>query len=293
MSPGELLADRLTAQFLENGNFMSAPGMKALPAMGVAPALAGREESEFGAAFAESGFAGLAVLAVGHEEGGPRERVHVYVAKGSRKAVTMTAEDEEVEIVVNRIGKLAIRPEQAITTTHRGNLYMRGKRVACGSSCAPSGENYSGTLGALVRKQSSRAIYVLSNNHVLAACNHTPVGMPILAPSNADGRAKGRAPGEIARLAEICELRSGAPDLVNPCEEDAAIAKVEDPDLVSSWQGDDTNGYDTPSSVAPLASDLRVKKVGRTTGLTTGVVESRIGRLIFIPYKTKSFSAGW
>jgi hypothetical protein len=40
-----------------------------------------------------------------------------------------------------------------------------------------------------------------------------------------------------------------------------------------------------------LASGLRVKKFGRTTGLTFGVVESRIARLVFVPYKTKNFSA--
>jgi hypothetical protein len=36
---------------------------------------------------------------------------------------------------------------------------------------------------------------------------------------------------------------------------------------------------------------MRVKKTGRTTGLTTGTVEARIGTLMNLPYKTKHFSA--
>jgi hypothetical protein len=133
-------------------------------------------------------------------------------------------------------------------------------------------------------------MYILSNNHVLAACNHTPVGMPILAPSNMDASPGVRAPGEIARHAEICELRSGVPALVDPLKADLALAGVPDPDAVSSWQGDDVDGYDTPRHVVTPRSGLSVKKFGRTTGLTTGRVESEV-TLSPVPYKSRFFTA--
>ena len=291
MSPGERLAQDLTARFLKAGSFTSAPPLKSLPGW-AAPALAKREELELEAAFVEGGFAGLSVQAVGHEEGGKEERVHIYVAKGSRRAIReLLTDGETVPVEVNRIGKLVVRPEQAATATNRGNLYIHETRIACGSSCAPSGESYSGTFGALVRKKGERNLDALSNNHVFAACNHTPVGMPILSPSNADGGPNIRAPGEIARHHEISELRSGEPTLVNPCEEDVAIARVPNADLVSSWQGSEDTGYDTPAKETVPASGLRVKKFGRTTGLTIGTVESHISSLMSLPYKMKHFAA--
>src|SRR6185295_14513467 len=97
--------------------------------------------------------------------------------------------------------------------------------------------------------------------------NHVPVGMPILSPSTIDARAGLRAPGEISRHSEICELRSGEPLLVPPGRDDLAIGRVVDPGRVTSWQGSTGNGYDTPANTTPLQTGQRVKKFGRTTGL--------------------------
>jgi hypothetical protein len=291
---GERLAALLTAQFLEGGNFTAGMAIHGVDASGLLPAATGqgREVLEFRAAFSVQGYGGLSVQAVGHEEGSGEERVHIYVAKGSRKAVAeINVNSSAVAVEINRVGKLIVRPDQASSATHRGNLYLRRNRVACGSSCAPSAETYAGTFGALIRKSSGEKLYVLSNNHVLAACNHTPVGMPILAPSSMDAGPNIRAPGEIARHSEICELRSGVPALVDPGREDAAIAAVGNLQAVSSWQGDSTHGYDTPTHIVAPTSGQRVKKFGRTTGLTLGTVEARVGSLMPLPYKTRQFSA--
>ena len=211
------------------------------------------------------------------------------MTKGQHKAEHEV--NENVEVVVNRIGRVTVRPDQAASTTRNGNVFNRSPhQIACGSSCAPSTEKYAGTLGALVRKAGSDQLYVLSNNHVLAAGNHTPVGMPILSPSTIDSRPGRRAPTEICRHSEICELRSGEPALVPPAREDIAIAMVPSPGKVSSWQGDNTSGYDTLTIIVAPKSGSRVKKFGRTTGLTLGIVESRL--LPFpIPYKCRHFSA--
>jgi len=146
-----------------------------------------------------------------------------------------------------------------------------------------------GTIGALIER--GGALYVLSNNHVLAAGNQVPVGMPILAPSSIDSGPGRRAPLEIARHSEICELRSGDPTLVVVGREDVALARVTDPTLVSSWQGDDAEGFDSPSTIASPVAGMRVKKVGRTTGLTQGTVESLVNNPFVIPYVLRLFRA--
>lgn len=283
------VAQRLAARLLEAGNFVFAAPMSRSALTDVLPAAGhpGAMERRFD----ELGFAGLAVQSVGYEDGVDEPKVHVYVTKGPRKReAEIPSADRGVIVQINRIGKVVVRPEAASGATHRGNLYQRNGRIACGSSCAPSTEPYAGTLGALVRKKGNPTIYALSNNHVLAAANHVPVGMPILAPATMDARPGLIAPAEICRHEEICELRSGAPALVQPQREDLAIGRVHDPAKVTSWQGDDADGYDTPRGVEAPASGMRVKKFGRTTGLTLGTIESR--SLPFaLPYNCRYFSA--
>ena len=284
----------LTKRFLQAGNYVLA-GTQGHGPHGARPAAA--EAPEF-PEYEEYGFSGLAVQSVGVEEGKDVDdpRVHVYVTKGSRIPERKIDDDgKTVRVVVNRIGQVVVKPEAASVTTHGGNVYLRGERVACGSYCAPSAEQYAGTLGALVRKagqdeeHDNGQLFLLSNNHVLAAGNHTPVGMPILSPANRDARPGARAPGEVGRHAEICELRSGDPDLVPPACDDIAIATAVNPTGLSSWQGDD-QGYDTPGDHMPPESGVNVKKFGRTTGLTRGVVEARLTPFP-MPYKCSNFSA--
>jgi len=280
----------LAERFLQSGNFVLAGGQGRGP-YGALPAAAGAHEI---AEYDEHGFAGLAVQSVGVEEGVEDPKVHIYVTKGSRRAERqIEVDDEDVVVVINRIGRVVIKPETAAAVTHAGNVFVRGVRVACGSSCAPSTESYAGTLGALVRKPGAGdgRVFLLSNNHVLAAGNHVPVGMPILSPANMDARPGVRAPGEIGRHSEICELRSGDPALVPAACDDVAIAAVVDPATVSSWQGSDAEGYDTPTAQAALQSNLKVKKIGRTTGLTTGELEAHIIAPFALPYKCRNFNA--
>jgi hypothetical protein len=115
--------------------------------------------------------------------------------------------------------------------------------------------------------------------------------MPILSPSTADARPGRRAPGEICRYERMVELRSGDPSLVTPSRVDAAIASVPNPQLVSSWQGDDNEGFDTPAITATPSAGLKVKKVGRTTGLTHGTIESFVPTPWILPYRVPKFNA--
>lgn len=285
------LAKQLAAFFLQNGNFVSAGGAMSLQ---VIPAT-----TQVSIEMDAPGFAGLAVQSVGYtvterdaSELDPQDRpgVHVYVSRGSKKYLwEISRPINGVPCTVHNVGKLYVKPHQASVTTHHGNFYERGGCVACGSSCAPTGRSYTGTFGALV-KDDSDTLFCLSNNHVFGDCNHTPVGQPILAPSSMDGRPGMPAPREICRHSKIVEFQSGAPALVKPCREDIAIAEVPDSDLVSSWQGDDTDGYDTPTDVADPETGMAVKKFGRTTGLTHGIMQSN-QQILSMPYVSEFFDA--
>jgi hypothetical protein len=85
------------------------------------------------------------------------------------------------------------------------------------------------------------------------------------------------------------ELRSGDPHFVEPGGIDLALARVSNPNAVSSWQGNENEGFDTPTAISEPFSLQRVKKFGRTTGLTLGVVEAKIATPTPITYNAKNF----
>ena len=132
-------------------------------------------------------------------------------------------------------------------------------------------------------------LYLLSNNHVLAGCNHVPRNQPVLAPSNMDGRPDAPAPQEVGRHHAIGALRSGDPQFVQPCDADVALARASDAGAISSWQGDLQDGYDTPANFSEPLSLMRVKKFGRTTGLTHGEIEARVNTPMPVSYQSKHF----
>lgn len=279
-------AEQLAAEFLKNGSFEAVGSpLDSRTVATIWPASA-----EAGMNIAEYGLAGLSVQAVGHASGADEDAVYVYVTRGSKAALArLSGERDNVNIRVVNLGKLVNRPEAVAAAGAKGHAYERDSRIACGSSCAPAGESYSGTFGALVT--SDGALMALSNNHVFAACNHVAVGQPILAPSAADASPDMPAPRQLCRHSKIAELRSGTPVLVPPMRLDAAVAVVPDDSVVSSWQGDECDGYDTPTHVVDPVPGLGVKKFGRTSGLTHGVVEAHISTLMWLPYKNRHFSS--
>lgn len=287
MMIAEDLSKALASKFLEAGNYeaMGTPFGSGMGGCTAAAACSGFDDY-----FAqEEGFAGLAVQSVGYTKGADSEEVIIYVTKGSKRALSSVPKNVEgISIAAHVMGRLKAGPTPAMSTTSNSQLYEKNGRIACGSSCAPSREQYAGTLGAFITLGGK--IHALSNNHVFSACNHTPVGMPILAPATMDARPNRRAPSQFCIFDNMIELRSGIPSLVKPMLIDAATAEVNDPTIISSWQGDDT-GFDTPNTVIPPRSGMRVKKFGRTTGYTEGIIEAFIPTPWVLPYKSKRFSA--
>jgi hypothetical protein len=113
--------------------------------------------------------------------------------------------------------------------------------------------------------------------------------MPILAPAPDDARPDAELPTSIARLHEAIALQTGSLGIAGACEEDVALGEILDPGRVSSWQGNEANGHDTPSAIVDPKPGLRVKKFGRTTGLTHGVVDSLVADPYPVHCQAKKF----
>ena len=154
-----------------------------------------------------------------------------------------------------------------------------------------------GTLGCLVRKGVDT--FILSNNHVLANSNDAAIGDPILQPGPHDGGTI--ANDQIARLEAFVPISFVLPEPPSECGfataviaalnagcqligsqtryrivsiqqtanlVDAAIARPLAPGDVK----DEILGIGPIQGTVPGVLGMRVKKSGRTTGLTTGEI---------------------
>ncbi len=120
-----------------------------------------------------------------------------------------------------------------------------------------------GTFGALVRRRSDPQLYLLSCAHVLAPLGLGQRGDSILQPAAPDG---GSSTDPIARLEDWTRLRRSGK---YPNRSDAAIARVLDASRVRAKLMQ--LGL-VPDEIGDVQEDDEIRKVGRTTGLTTGIV---------------------
>lgn len=151
-----------------------------------------------------------------------------------------------------------------------------------------------GTLGCLVEKDGEQ--YILSNNHVLAQSNDADIGDTILQPGSYDGGTN--SSDRIAKLSDFVKLHfTGIPSecsiskmftvLVNGILSvmgsktniqsvkqaetnivDAAIAKP----LKNEYVTNEIKGFGKIVGIKPAVLGMKIKKSGRTTGLTTGEI---------------------
>lgn len=163
---------------------------------------------------------------------------------------------------------------------------LKGRAVCCGSSIHPVNCLGAGTFGALVRGQGD-TIYGLTNNHVSGACNLAAPGLPILCPGPIDATEDALSPFTIGRHSRLLPISEGIPENINTSDNcDAAIFEIEDAELVSSMQGD---RFDTPSSAIMPFGGMRVEKVGRTTGFTSGRVVGYAASPMGVGYSVKEY----
>jgi len=129
---------------------------------------------------------------------------------------------------------------------------------------------FSGTLGSMVEDAESNQ-YILSNNHVLADQNQAKPGQLILQPGLADLGCFQSPNDAVATFSHAVKLKFGG----GKNTVDAAIAQVEpgqvDPEIMFIGP--------ISSTVATPVPGLPVQKMGRTTCLTTGVIQGFFGHL--------------
>ena len=157
-----------------------------------------------------------------------------------------------------------------------GQARDRHRPLVCGVSVGHR-DITAGTLGCFVTIDAGVAI--LSNNHVLADENRAEIGDPIIQPAQYDD---GGAPDDVvAHLAEYVPLQATGINRV-----DAAVATLTDPRSASCAELLGV-GAISDQFVAPQdALGLQVVKVGRTTGITTGVVTAFNVSKVVVEYDT-------
>ncbi|MCD3292233.1 serine protease, partial [Clostridium botulinum C/D] len=143
------------------------------------------------------------------------------------------------------------------------SLTQRIRPVICGYSIGPI--NFlGGTLGCLVTDGFSR--FMLSNNHVLANFNSFPINTPILQPSSNDG---GKAPADVvANLTKFVPLNRVTAFRKPTNYVDAAIARLTNKSIASPAIA----LVGPPKGTSPPQLNHHVKKVGKTSELTTGTI---------------------
>jgi hypothetical protein len=120
-----------------------------------------------------------------------------------------------------------------------------------------------GTLGAFVEKD--KQLLILSNSHVLANSGKAKIGDAIIYPGKHDGGTK--AKDAVAKLVEFVQFQTGG-DFVNKV--DCALAEPLESRLEDIKKG--IKGLGLPKGIIKPKRGMKVTKVGRTTGRTTGEV---------------------
>lgn len=177
-------------------------------------------------------------------------------------------------------------PLRAVAVNRRGIVRPARPGVSIGHYLSTAG-----TLGCLVQRGGET--YILSNNHVLAELNRAELGDPIHQPGPVDGGTGShqiaeladyvplRRPGEVVEpepegcLTSLARVFGGDPDpapvssgVAPPNQVDAALARPLDPSLLHPAILE----IGVPSGVSDPLLGMRVRKSGRTTGLTENTV---------------------
>ncbi len=197
---------------------------------------------------------GVAGTATGLSAAG-KPVVKVLLEREGVSGIPSTVDGVPVEMMIT--GKIYA---QALTKRYRP--------VPIGVSVGNNNECAAGTIGCMVEKGGQH--YILSNNHVLARQNAASIGEDIVQPGRYDGKPKcanNLATDKVADLSEFVPIvfSTSANNHV-----DAAIAQLSTPDFTCATLPA-YYGFPGTTNVAATVG-LAVKKVGRTSSLSTGSV---------------------
>jgi hypothetical protein len=156
----------------------------------------------------------------------------------------------------------------------------------CGSSISVGNSREAGTLGCLVRNGGGE-IFGLTNNHVSGACSYAPTGLPVIAPGVLDVSASNPHPFTLGTHSHQLPMLVGDPSSIDHAlNSDAALFRITALDRISSMQ---RNHHDTPTSVLDMTPGMKVKKVGRSTDLTSGFVYGELIGAASISYAAAQY----
>jgi len=165
------------------------------------------------------------------------------------------------------------------------------RRIACGSSIGIGNQRNAGTLTALARKlDEPEALYGIGCNHVLGGCSTGLPGMPVVVPGIQDVTSETESLMVIGRHVAVAPMVPGLPGVVATAENaDLAFFLIEQPEWVSSMQGEGEEAYETPMEIREPELDLEVKKWGRSSGLTRGRITAIVEESMPIDYQVVSY----
>lgn len=184
-------------------------------------------------------------------------------AGADRKPVLLIlTKKENVRGIPASLEGVSTRTENVGDVRAMGFTGQYGPPIPCGVSVGNDKECAAGTIGCRVTKNG--VYYALSNNHVFARENMAAIGEFIDQPGRYDVVPQCGTGRKIATLSEFKKIvmTSRAKNVI-----DAAIAAY----TVSSTSAMVNNLYTPAAPVSPSVG-LAVKKVGRTSGLTTGTI---------------------
>jgi hypothetical protein len=196
------------------------------------------------------------------------QRLAVVVLTRKRAAMGLIPEELDgtpvVELVTGDI--VAMPSAKRLQAVNPAGLFPRP--VPIGVSTGNEGECSAGTISARV-KDSSGHVYALSNNHVYALENGADIDSRVLQPGLYDTGCRLNTSNVIGTLSNFVQI-SFAGGTTNTV--DAAIAASS---IALLGNATPSNGYGMPNRITATASiGKAVQKYGRTTALTTGVIQA-------------------
>lgn len=208
---------------------------------------------------------------------------HNKVSKGDEKVLPFAFGEYKVDYMQGGIAQVKGNPpspQQPQPFTHHNGLYT------CGSSIFPAHCIGAGTFGLIVRDGTGQ-LFGMTNNHVTGACNHAMPGLPILAPGPVDATQDACDPFTIGRHSRLLPINDGIPENIDIDQNcDVSLFTLTAANMVTSKQG---NAYDTPGVVGPPIPGTRVKKFGRTTGLTSGTLVAQAASALPVAYNVNEY----
>ena len=164
-----------------------------------------------------------------------------------------------------RVADIQLKEDTATYDTLRGgisigpcrSIYFDEDEAACQGLDAPGWYVFVGTLGAFVRDNDTNALMMLSNFHVMCVNDQWSAGDTIAQPSLVDG---GNCPADVVGAVQRASLGGQVDCAVASHTDGEASCSIVDIGFVSG--------------TADAAVDMALRKRGRTTELTHGIVDT-------------------